>query len=73
MCWAYCMFLDKQQPDRVEKNQETSLVPVVVWPPRRQAGGDQRGLSIWAHVEPTAAPQANYRSLPMVTSFNSRI
>ena len=22
------MFLDKQQPDRVEKNQETSLVPV---------------------------------------------
>lgn len=28
MCWAYCMFLDKHQPDRVEKNQETSLVPV---------------------------------------------
>lgn len=28
MCWAYCMFLDKQQPDRVEKNQETNLVPV---------------------------------------------
>ena len=47
--------------------------PVVVWPPWRQAGGDQRGLSTWAHVEPTAAPQANYRSLHMVTFFNSRI
>lgn len=28
MCWAYCMLLDKQQPDRVENNQETSLVPM---------------------------------------------
>ena len=71
------MFLDKRQPDGVERNQESSFVLVTLQllfglhsvrlKELREVGAS--GL-MWA---PGAAPQPNHGSLHAVASFDSKI